>query len=152
MRNSLLHLVFDVLLLVLGAAAEDLLPRVCGVGFPILLAAALVVALRGRLAEMLIFAFAAGATEDALAALPTVASASFFLVAAWIVRLVGFPRTVAALVYPAYLVWLVIWTGGVDGGIYMRLLASVPIGFLTTCAVAVVYAAAERRAAINEIG
>lgn len=150
MRTSLLHLVFDALLLVLGAGAEDLLPRVGGVGFPVLLAAAQMVALRGTAAELTVFAFAAGAMEDALGGLPPVASASFFLAAAWLVRLVGFPRAVAALTYPAYLVWIAVWTGG-GGNVYARLLASVPVGFVTACAVGLAYTLAERRAALDEV-
>ena len=151
MRTSLLHLVFDTLLLVLGAGAEDLLPRIGGVGFPVLLVAAQTVALRGSPAELSVFAFAAGATEDALGALPPVASASFFLAAAWLVRLVGFPRAVAALTYPAYLVWIAVWTGDGGGNVYARILASVPVGFVTACVVGFLCTFAERRAALDEV-
>lgn len=152
MRNSALRLVFGVLLLVLGGAAEDLLPQVCGVGAPVLLVAALFTAQRGTRVEGLVFAVAAGAMEDALSGLPAMASVSYFLASAGLVRLVGLPRLVAALAYPGYLVWLWIWTGSIDGGIFTRLLLSVPVGFATALAVGVLCAAAERRAAIDEAG
>ena len=67
MRNSLLQLVFGLLLLVLGAGAEDLLPRVFGVGFPVLLVLAQLVARRGAPVAFSVFAMAAGAMADALA-------------------------------------------------------------------------------------
>lgn len=152
MRNSVLRLVFGVLVLVLGGAAEDLLPQLGGVGAPVLLVAALFMAQRGTLVEWLVFAVAAGAMEDALCDLPTAASVSYFLASAAVVRFVGLPRLVAALAYPGYLIWLWIWTGSIDGAIFTRLLLSVPVGFATALAVGVLCAAAERRAAINEAG
>ncbi len=152
MRNSLLQFVFGLLLLVIGASAEELLPRFLGVGFPILLVAAQSVALRGSGVCLSVFALAAGAMADAIGSLPPMASASFFLADAWLVSRVGFPRVVAALAYPCYLVWLAVWTGACDGGIFGRLLVSVPIGFVTACLVGGVIAWAERRAALNEAG
>lgn len=152
MGNSILHLVYCVLLLVLGGAAEDLLPRVLGVGFPVLLAAALHVARCGTAFGSAAFAVAAGAFEDALGGLPPAASASYFLAAAWTVRRVGFPRTAAALAYPCYFVWLWAWTGAVGGEVFVRLLASVPVGLATAAAVGFACAAAERGAALDEAG
>lgn len=152
MRNSLLQLVFGLLLLVLGAGAEDLLPRVFGVGFPVLLVLAQLVARRGAPLAFSVFAIAAGAMADALGALPPAASASFFLASAWLVNRLGFARAAAALTYPVYLVWLAVWTGACDGGIFARLLVSVPVGFATAGVVGVVYAWAERRAAFDEVG
>lgn len=152
MRNSLLQLVFCLLLLVLGAGAEELLPRVFGVGFPILLAAVQLVAVRGSAVTLSVFAIAAGAVEDALGALPPAASASYFLAVAWGVNRLGFARAGAALTYPGYLLWLWIWTGASGGGIFGRLLVSVPVGFVTACAVGFVYLWAERGAALDEAG
>ena len=116
MRNSLLQLVFCLLLLVLGAGAEELLPRTLGVGCPVLLVAAQLVAVRGPAVTLSVFAIAAGAMADALGALPPAASASFFLASAWLVNRLGFARAAAALTYPVYLVWLAVWTGACDGG------------------------------------
>ena len=152
MGNSLLHLVYCVLLLVVGGAAEDLLPRVLGVGFPVLLAAALHVARRGTAFESAAFAVAAGAFEDALGGLPTAASASYFLLAAWAARRVWFPDAAAAFAYPCYFVWLWAWTGTVGGEIFGRLLASFPVGLATSSAVEFVCSWAERGAALDEAG
>ncbi len=152
MGNSLLQLVFCLLLLVLGAGAEELLPRVFGVGCPVLLALAQLVAVRGPAVTLSVFAIAAGAFEDALGALPPAASASYFLAVAWGVNRLGFARAGAALTYPGYLLWLWVWTGASGGGIFGRLLVSVPVGFVTACAVGLVYFWAERGAALDEAG
>ncbi len=152
MRNSLLQFVFGLVLLVLGAGAEDLLPRFLGVGFPVLLVLAQLVARRGAPMALSVFAIAAGAMADALGALPTAASASFFLASAWLVHRFGFARAAVAFTYPAYLVWLAVWTGACNGGIFARLLVSVPVGFVTAGLVGGVYAWAERRAALDEVG
>lgn len=152
MRNSLLQLVFCLLLLVFGAGAEGLLPRAFGVGCPVLLVAAQLVARRGSAVTLSVFAIAAGAVEDALGALPPAASASYFLAAAWLVNRVGFARALTAVTYPGYLVWLWVWTGASGGGIFGRLLVSVPVGFATAGVVGLVYLWAERGAALDEAG
>ena len=82
MKNSLVHLAFAVLVLFVGAAVEELLPKCGGVGVPVLLTAVFFNATRGRLSYVVSFALAAGALEDALGALPPAASVSFFLLAA----------------------------------------------------------------------
>ena len=152
MRNSLLQLVFCLVLLVAGAAAESSLPRVLGVGWPVLLVFAQLVASRATGLVFTLFAVAAGAFEDALGGLPPAASASYFLAVAWAVARVGLPRAGAALTYPGYLLWLWVWTGASGGGIFGRLLASVPIGFVTACVAGLVFTWAERGAALDEPG
>lgn len=153
MGNSLLQFVFCLLLLVFGVGAEEALPRVLGVGCPVLLAAAQLVASRAPAVTLSLFAVAAGAFEDALGVLPTAASASYFLAVAWGVNRLGFPRAGAALTYPGYLLWLWAWTGAGGGGVlFGRLLVSVPLGFATAWAVSLVYFWAERGAALDEAG
>ena len=67
MRNSFLALAFSLAVLCLGAGAEELLPKVLGVGFPVLLMAAQVLAVRWSLAAAMVFAVAAGGVITASA-------------------------------------------------------------------------------------
>ena len=72
MKNDLVQFAAFLLVLIVGAAAEDLLPHFLGVGFPLLLAALLVLAPRLKPMNLIAFAIAAGAMEDALAVLARV--------------------------------------------------------------------------------
>ena len=47
MKSNVVQLVLALMALVLGGAAEELLPKVAGIGFPVLLAAALFFLLQG---------------------------------------------------------------------------------------------------------
>ena len=148
MRNSLLVLAFSLVVLCLGAGAEELLPKLLGVGFPVLLASVQVVAVRGPLAAVMIFAVAAGGMEDALSSLPPMTSVSFFLLAMAFARRADLPRAASMLTYPAYQVWLSAWTGGLGGGVFGRILVSL----VTAFAVGWIIRMAERRAALGEQG
>ena len=75
-----------------GAGAEVLLPKVLGVGFPVLMTAVQFFAVRRPAVSVAMFAIAAGAMEDALSALPPVTSVSYFLGLAALVRWSGMPR------------------------------------------------------------
>lgn len=152
MRNSLLRFSFFAVLLVVGAAAEDMLPRIGGVGVPVLLSLSLAVAHRGTWAEVVIFAVAAGAMADALASMPPAASASCFLAFSWFVRRTGSFHAVAAFAYPAYLLWLWAWTGSTGGEIFWRIAVATPLGFVATLLVGAVCEAAKRGAALDEAG
>ena len=93
MKSNVVQLVLALMALVLGGAAEELLPKVAGIGFPVLLAAALFFAVRRGTAEAVVFALAAGALEDALSALPPGTSPVFFLAAIALARRCGFPHS-----------------------------------------------------------
>jgi len=140
------------MLLLLSAAAEEALPRPFGVGFPFLMAAVLVQAEgSGRsLWSLTLFAIAAGALEDALSALPAMTSTSGFLVLAMFVRWTGLPWVAAIFAYPCYEIWLEVWTGGLGGSIFNRLIVALPVGFLTSFAVDAVVSWAARRGAVDE--
>ena len=101
MRNSFLALAFSLVVLCLGAGAEELLPKALGVGFPVLLMAAQVVAVRWSLAAAMVFAVAAGGLEDALSSLPPMTSVSFFLLAVALVRRSDLPLAASLRTYPA---------------------------------------------------
>ena len=152
MKNGNLHFLFAVLALVVGAAAEELLPKPAGVGFPVLLAAVQVMAVRRAPVEMSLFAIAAGAAEDAVSSLPVMTSASFCLSVAVVTRWAGFPRGMIALSYPLYQLWLRLWGVGLADNVFDRLLVSVPIGLVTALAVAAVLSWAERRVSLDAEG
>ena len=82
MKTEVVQFVFAALVLVFGGAAEELLPKVLGVGFPVLLSATLLVSARASAPAALLFALAAGALEDALCGLPAATGIGFFTLAA----------------------------------------------------------------------
>ena len=151
-KNSLLALAFSLAVLCLGAGAEELLPKVLGVGFPVLLSAVQVVAARAPLAAAMMFAVAAGGVEDALSSLPPMTSVSFFLLSMAFVRRAGLPRAATLLTYPAYQVWLSAWTGGLGGGVFGRILVAMPAGMAAALVVGFAIRMAERGAALDEQG
>lgn len=141
------------MVLVLGGGLEEFLPKVLGVGFPVLLTAAQVLAQASRSSSQAVsLALLAGAFEDALSSLPPMTSVSFFLLSALLVRQVGFPLAATALTYPSYQLWLSIWTRVPGGEVFNRLLLSVPVGVVTAFAVGVVLGWTRKEAAIDEQG
>ena len=140
---------YAALVLVFGGAAEELLPKVLGVGFPVLLAAALFLSARRSLPSALLFAVAAGALEDALCGLPAVTSIGFFTLAALACRLPWTSWTGAALAFPLYQAWLWLWLPALNGSIFNRLLLAFPFGAVTAVATGFVLVWLERKAVID---
>lgn len=145
-------MVFDLLVLVFGLALEELMPKVCGLGFPFLLSATACLARSRPLVTAVFLALAAGGAEDASSALPTMLSASYFLGIVLLVRLANVPLALTALVYPGYQLWLEIWTTGLGGEIYSRLPLAFPLGAVTLVAVFTVLKFLEGKAALDETG
>lgn len=137
-------------MLLLGAAGEELLPKVLGVGFPILLAVVQLEAARKTVVEFMLFAVAAGAVEDALSSLPFLTSVSFFLLVATVIHWTSLPRAAILLTYPVYQLWLMIWVPSMQGGIYGRLLVSLPFGAVAALGIAGIVFYCERKAALDE--
>ena len=152
MINSIVVLVLSIVVLVFGASAETLLPKMLGVGFPVLMTSVQFVAVRRPAVSMVMFAIAAGSMEDALCALPPATSASFFLALAALVRWSGMPRAATLFTYPAYQAWLFVWTTRPGGGFFSRVLLALPIGIVTALAVVAVLGWLERKAAVDEQG
>ncbi len=152
MRNSPIQLMLAILTLVIGAGVEELLPKVLGVGFPILLLAALRAAFGSGKFAAALFALAAGAMEDAISGLPLMASTSYFLVAVVAVRSARLSWSSAVLVYPLYQVWLAVWLGASGGGVFGRVLISTVFGAVTGVAVWSALAWVEGKAAVDEQG
>ena len=152
MKNNILQFLLCILTLVVGAAAEDLFPKIGGIGFPVLLAAVQFSAVRRTTFAMVVFAIAAGAVEDALSSLPVMTSVSYFLAVATLTRWLAFPRAVIILTYPFYQLWLWLWVPWFDCNVFHRILIALPVGLLAVFAVGIVLAWAERSAAIDEAG
>lgn len=150
MKSEVVQFVLALLALVVGCAAEDLLPKVLGVGFPVLMSASVFIATRRRVPSAICFAIAAGAAEDALSGLPPATSASFFLAVAALAKWSEFPHGALVLAYPVYQGWLRLWGGAAVDSVYYRILIAVPFGMVTAFATWVVLAWAERRAAVDE--
>ena len=152
MANELAQLILSVLVLVFGAGVEELAPKFLGVGFPVLLCAVMFFASRRPMAASALFAIAAGAVEDAISGLPAMTSVSFFLIIASLARWSGFPRSMAVFAFCGYQAWLWAWVGGLHGGVFARMLMSLPIGVVTAVATGAVLLWAERKAAVDEQG
>ena len=152
MTGSLVQFVFAVLALVLGASLEELFPEVLGVGVPVLMAAAVFMALHRSEAQGLSFAVLAGAVEDTLSALPPMTSVSYFLGVALLARFFGRAGVLTAVAYPLYQIWLAVWLPGIGGGVFARVLLSCPVGFATAYAVDWALTWFSRKAAADERG
>lgn len=149
MKNDVLQLMFGSLALVLGAGCEELLPKVFGVGFPILLMIVVFLSVRFGLLLTVFLAIAAGAMEDAVSSLTPMTSVSAFLIVAVLVRRFGLPYLAAMLVFPCYQLWLSVWMGGLN--VFTRILVAIPLGSLTAVVVSVVLVRAIGKAAIHEL-
>ena len=152
MTSSRVQFVFVLLTLVIGAAIEELVPKWCGVGFPVLLVAVQYMASRRVAMGMAFFAIAAGAVEDALSSMPTMTSVSYFLAVAVLTRWSELPRVTTVLTYPFYQLWLKLWVSGMGGNIFQRILVSLPVGLAAAFVVTAVLGWVERKAAIDGEG
>ena len=92
MKSDLLTFLAMVFGVVLGGAAEELLPKFAGVGAPVLLSICLVGAQGRSVFAAGLLAVAAGVFEDTLSGLPFFLSASYFLAGAVLVRFGGLSR------------------------------------------------------------
>ena len=149
-KNDFVQLVIGIFAIVACSAAEEMLPKVAGVGIPLLMAASAYMAMRRRVLPAVLFTAAAGVAEDALCGLPPATSASFFLAVAALARWSEFPSGALVMAYPIYQAWLKLWTPGAHGSLYLRALAAVPAGLVAAVAVWSALAWTDRRAAVDE--
>ncbi len=134
--------------LIFGAALEEMLPKWFGVGFPVLLALAILNGIRGTLPVAVIYAVAAAGFEDSLASLPYLTSVLYFLGAAALARWTRLGGLTMLVAYPAYQLWLAVWIPSLaSGALFGRLLLSIPVGMATSFIVGSVFLWLERRAA-----
>lgn len=149
MKNDVVQIVLALLVLVVGGAAEELLPKLAGVGFPVLMSATVFMASRRRISLAICFAISAGAVEDSLSGLPPATSISFFLAVAALAKWSDFPHGALVMAYPFYQGWLRLWSETAYGSVFYRALIAVPVGMLTAVATWAVLSWAERRAAVD---
>lgn len=130
-KTELVHFLFPMTVILLGAAAEAVLPQVLSVGFPLLIVASVLLGVRRPAVERALLAAAAGTVVDALGGLPFATTSSFILIVSLCARVMEAPRVTAAAAYPAYQIWLAVWTVLPAGALWGRLLVAVPLGVLT---------------------
>ena len=150
MIGSLVQIVLAILVLVSGAALEEMLPRVFGVGVPVLLSSVLFLSVRQAGSSALTFAVVAGAVEDALSALPPMTSVSYFLAAALLLRRFGSAWFAPAAAYAGYQVWLSVWVAHIGGDVFKRVLLACPVALLAALAVNAALSWLSRKAAADE--
>ena len=150
MKNEVVQLVIALGVLVFGGAAEELLPKFPGVGFPILLMACVFMATRRGVWQMFMFAAAAGAAEDSLSSLPWATSISFFCMVAAFVRTTDSEWSVYAFAYPLYQLWIRMWSENLAGGIFSRFLLAIPMGLVTAACVKYILEYLDRKGAVDE--
>lgn len=151
-KNSAIQFSLVFLVAVLGAVAEELLPKFLGVGFPLLLTAVQYFAVRRPAAVMVVFAIVAGAMEDAVSSLPVMTSVSYFLAVAILARWTDLPRFATVFTYPAYHLWLWVWVSFLEGSVFIRMVLALPVGVVTALATGFVLSWLEEKAAVDEQG
>lgn len=150
MKNNLTLILLSWIAIVFGCAAEELLPKVAGVGFPVLMSAVVAAAPRREWFSLVVFAVAAGGAEDAVSSLPVMTSPVFFLAVAALVRRWELPAGAGGAFYPLYQVWLALWPSGVEGPLFVKILTALPLGAVTLWATGSVGRWLERKAAADE--
>lgn len=131
MKDNAVKFIIALLVLCLGSAAEEMLPKFWSVGFPILLSALPVFASRPPIILTILFSLMAGMMEDSLGSLPLLTSPSFFLLWVILVRRISIPFLSAVFAFPLYQIWLCLWVAGLKGSVFSRLLISLPLGMAT---------------------
>ena len=148
--GRVVQFVLCALVLVSGAALEELLPRVYGVGVPVLLMSVAFLSVRRAGPSALAFAVVAGAVEDALSALPPMTGVSYFLAVALLLSRLGSAWFVPAVAYAGYQVWLSVWVVRIGGDVFKRVLLACPVALATAFAVGVALSWLYRKAAADE--
>ncbi len=150
MKKDFVELAIGLMALIVGGAAEELLPKFAGVGLPFLLMATLYLAMRRRPAGFFIFAVASGAMEDSLCSLPFATSIAFFTLAAAFLHWAHLERCTFAFAFPAYQLWLRMWTGSLHGGVFARFLVSIPAGAVAAGIAYLALTWLDRKGALDE--
>ncbi len=150
MKGEAVQLVIALGALVLGGAAEELLPKLPGVGFPLLLMATIYMATQRGVWQMFMFAASAGAVEDSLASLPWATSIAFFCIVAAFVRTTELEWSAYAFAFPLYQLWVRMWSANLAGGIFSRFLLAIPVGLVTAVFVRWVLRRMDRKGAVDE--
>ncbi len=149
-KDSIARFALSVVVLVAGAAIEELLPKWSGAGFPVLLPLCIFASVRATLPAAIMFAAAAAGLEDSLAGLEPLTSVPFFLAAAAMARWSRLGWATALAVYPFYRVWLAILSPGIDPAVFAQFFIAIPVGVVSAFASGLAFVTLERRAAFKE--
>ena len=150
MKSDIVQLSVALMVLIAAAAAETLLPKFSGVGFPLLLAAATVFGGRWTFLRAELFGVAAGAFEDAICSLPMAMSAVYFFAAAAAMRKFSLSPWSIIPFYVVYQLWIIIWVPLSLGGFCNRLLLAVPTAAAAMLLTLPVLHYLSRKAALDE--
>ncbi len=150
MKNNVTLIVLAAFAIVFGCAAEEMLPKAAGMGFPVLLSVVLATAPRRDWFSLAVFAVAAGGAEDAISSLPMMTSPVCFLAVAAFVRRWELPPAVTSAAFPFYQLWLALWPSGVEGSLFVRMSISLCTGAATLWVVSHACLWIERKAAVDE--
>ena len=150
MKSEVVQLVIALGALVFGGAAEELLPKFPGVGFPMLLMACIYMATKRGVWQMFMFAACAGAVEDSIASLPWATSIAFFCIVAAFVRTTELEWGAYAFAFPLYQLWVRMWSANLAGGIFSRFLLAIPVGVVTAICVRWLLRHMDRKGAVDE--
>ena len=148
--GRVVQFVLCALVLVSGATLEELLPRVFGVGVPVLLMSVTFLSVCRIGPSALAFAVVAGAVEDVLSALPPMTNVSYFLAVALLLRRLGSAWFVPAVAYAGYQIWLSVWVIHIGGDVFKRVSLACPVGLVTAFAVGTALAWLCGKAAADE--
>ncbi len=173
-KNSILHIIFVLICLIIFAAMQDLFPSFGGVKAPLLLAYALSVAFmapnakqsfdrtdKGDVPAWIFIAIAAGGFVDALTGFPHGFSSVYYLLACTAMRyartfLREYPRGVSGLIVTSaaasiYEIWLVIWNiTSVDSSLLIRFFAAAFLAMPVGAVVFSVMPAIEKNSGIHD--
>lgn len=150
MRNKFLQFIYGLMVLVIAGAAEELFPKFMNVGFPFLIIAVAVLAVRRASLFAYVFALVACLMEDSLSHLPLLTSVGFGLALSLIVRRFNLPRSFGLLIYPLYELWLVMWIPSLLGQVFLRALIALPIGGVTLLVLGRLLPWIERKIALDD--
>ena len=149
MKNDLVRVVLAFAALFVGAALEDLLPVVAGVGVPVLLGVVIFAAMEWPTAVWIPVALAGGALEEALSGLPVGTGTAFFMALGTLVGWTRAPYACMLLAFPVYELWLGIWMADLNGSVFVRMLLAFPVGAATCLLAAATLSWMQRKAGVD---
>lgn len=149
MKNDLVRVVLAFAALFVGAALEDLLPVVAGVGFPVLLGLVIFAAMEWPTAVWIPVALAGGALEEALSGLPVGTGTAFFMALGTLVGWTRAPYACMLFAFPVYELWLGVWMEDLNGSIFVRTLLAFPAGAVTCFLAAATMSWMQRKAGVD---
>ena len=150
MKSNIVQIAIALWTIVFASAFEEMLPKIAGVGFPLLMMSSVYFASKREMGRFFAFAVVAGAAEDAICSLPFATSIAFFVMIAAFIAVTGMVASCCFFAYPLYQIWLGMWLPDMNGAIFNRFLLSIPVGALTAGAAWLVLGWIDKRGAVDE--